>query len=451
MMAGQDLDYRTLTLGHLVDQAGLAYVEVDMSMGIRYWNRGAESLFGLSREDVLGRRLEQTLDVPAEVLNQLGSEEGACRTALSSPDRRVFCRIRFTPVIDASGVRTGVALLILESVDRSAGDACFSAGGQSMADVLGFAPIGIFHAGLDGCLVMANSEFAWMLGYETPDRAVAQVRNFTTQVFYDAPRAEEFMFILMEAERIARFRCRLKRRDNSVVWALCYAMLTRDATGRVSGFNGYAIDIGDTIRTETALEKANEELTRLSVIDGLTQIANRRQFDTRLEAEWQRYKNKGQPISVILCDIDHFKKFNDRYGHQTGDECLIMVARAIDACARQAGGMAARYGGEEFGVILPETAGTAASIAAESIRKKVLSLAIAHQAAGAGACVTLSLGVGAAVPGPGDSDTVLLADADRALYKAKEHGRNRVVAAEPCLTAVSQGSGGLPDKEPFPV
>ncbi|MCG8615768.1 MAG: diguanylate cyclase [Desulfobacterales bacterium] len=422
-------NHRGLTLGYLVNEAGLAYIETDAELRTRYWNKGAEAQFGLSEDDVLGRHLNRVLDIDAQTINLLKSEEGACSVTLGCRDRQMSCRIRFTPIIGSSGIKDGIALLIRDVVKTRARESRLNAKGQSMEDILGFAPIGIFHASLAGNLIMANSEFAWMLGYESSDKAVHLVKDFIGQVFYDERKAEEFMFILMEAERITRFRCRLRRRDGSFVWTQCYAMVTRDTSGRVDGFNGYAIEIGDTIRAEKALQKANEELMRLSVIDGLTQIANRRQFDSHLSMEWRRHKKEQLPISVILCDIDFFKKYNDTYGHQVGDECLIKVARAIDDCAGEAGGLAARYGGEEFGVILPETDAKKALSVAETIRRRVLSLGVEHEASEVNSCVTLSLGVGAVIPEENDSDMGLLAQSDTALYKAKRNGRNRAFGA----------------------
>ncbi|MCG8637699.1 MAG: diguanylate cyclase [Desulfobacterales bacterium] len=422
-------DNRILTMGHLVDQAGLAYLETDTSFIIRYWNKGAEALFGYSEDDVVNRRLDKIVDMDAQLMRQLGSEDGACLATMGSRGRQIDCRIRFTPIVDATGIKAGMALLIRDVVGTREQESRLNARGRAMEDILGFAPVGIFHVGLSGGMVVANSEYAWMLGYESPDQLVSQVNDFAGQVFYEARKAEEFMFILMEAERVTRFRCRLKRRDGSFIWALCYAMATKDQSGRMDGFNGYAIDIGDTIRAEKALQRANEELMRLSVIDGLTQISNRREFDARLGMEWERHAGEKLSLAVILCDIDYFKKFNDSYGHQAGDECLKRVAAAIDICAGDNGGLAARYGGEEFGVILPETGAERALGVAEVIRKAVLALEIEHNRSEVSPCVTLSLGVSAVVPVKGGSDMGLLAASDSALYKAKKQGRNRTVDA----------------------
>ena len=429
-MENHHSETQNLIMGHLIDQAGIAYLEVDKGFCITSWNRGAASLFGMDRDAVLGRRLDDIIPLNPR---DLGMGDATGNMLIAHRDirnRPVQYQVHYISIVDARGEKDGTALLIREGdLPR---DACvqssLKARSHSMEDILGFAPVGIFHVGLDGDLAMANSEFAWMLGYESSDHLVQAVDDFAGQVFFDGFKAEEFMFILMEAERITRFRCRLKRRDNARLWALCYAMVTFDEQGRANGFNGYAIDINDTIRAENALQKANEELMRLSVIDGLTQISNRRQFDAHLAAEWQGHLEEKKFLSVILCDIDFFKNYNDAYGHQAGDDCLCRVAGAIDSCARSAGGLAARYGGEEFGIILPEADRRRAMAVAERIRARVSGLKIQHRRSGVGDHVTLSLGIGTAVPGRDTSGAELLTLADTALYTAKEEGRNRTVS-----------------------
>ena len=422
-------DNRHLILEHLVNQAGLAYVETDRYFRIRTWNRGAEILFGYSEDDMVGQPLETAIPMDRKVVVHLKSGEGECRGRLSGMGRDMTCTIFFSRLVDNQGRQAGQALLVRDVIESPRRHNIFNARGQSAEKILGFAPIGVFHVQMGGRMDTANSEFAWMLGYESADQLSGRITDFAGQVFHDEQKAEEFMFILMEAERITRFRCRLKRRDEKTLWALCFAMVTRDKGGRPDGFTGYAIDIGDTVRAETALQQANEELTRLSVLDGLTQIANRRRFDDRLNREWQSHEKSGKPLSVILCDIDYFKKFNDTYGHQAGDECLKEVAAAIDRCSRDAGGMAARYGGEEFGVILPDTADDQAAAVAEKIRNQVLALDIPHENSSVIPKVSLSLGTAAAIPVSGQSEARILASADTMLYRAKGNGRNRVASA----------------------
>jgi diguanylate cyclase (GGDEF)-like protein len=181
------------------------------------------------------------------------------------------------------------------------------------------------------------------------------------------------------------------------------------------------------------LAAANSELYRLANSDGLTQVANRRCFNEYLDNKWKLLPEAAAEISLILCDIDYFKKYNDTYGHQAGDACLQKVARAISKavnCATEevAGEtLVARYGGEEFAVILPGISpGQAVSIA-DKIRVGVKELAIEHLNSAVSDCVTLSLGVGGAIPDLETPAAKLIAAADRALYTAKEKGRDRVI------------------------
>ncbi|MFB8790924.1 MAG: PleD family two-component system response regulator [Potamolinea sp.] len=172
------------------------------------------------------------------------------------------------------------------------------------------------------------------------------------------------------------------------------------------------------------LEVANRELQRLAALDGLTGVANRRRFDEYLEAEWQRMAREKLPLSLILCDIDYFKKYNDAYGHQAGDACLCRVADSLRFCARRSVDLVARYGGEEFAVILPNTTADGAYQVAEEIRTVVNTLEIAHSQSAVSQHVTLSLGVACMYPTPNTSPTMLIAASDAALYQAKAAGRN---------------------------
>jgi len=179
------------------------------------------------------------------------------------------------------------------------------------------------------------------------------------------------------------------------------------------------------------LEAANAELLRLSTTDSLTQLANRRRFDRLLDDEIRRARRSGSPLSVLLADIDHFKRVNDSYGHPFGDECLRQVAAVLAAHCQRAGDVAARYGGEEFVVLLPGLDAGQAIALAESIRCAITQLQLQHGEHPV--ALTISLGVATLTPAlvaPAD----LLAAADAALYQAKNGGRNRVVLAPDCVT-----------------
>lgn len=175
------------------------------------------------------------------------------------------------------------------------------------------------------------------------------------------------------------------------------------------------------------LDDANRELTRLSAMDGLTGIANRRHFDEFLAREWARGVRTAAPISLLMCDVDYFKHYNDIYGHQAGDECLKMVAAVLAHGVRRPADMSARYGGEEFAVVLPDTDAKGAAMVAEQIRRDLEGRRVPHGGSGFG-FVTLSIGVATLVAerGHGTPENLVSA-ADKALYAAKQQGRNCVV------------------------
>jgi len=181
-------------------------------------------------------------------------------------------------------------------------------------------------------------------------------------------------------------------------------------------------------KTEAALEAANQRLERLAALDGLTQIRNRRSFDLAIQQEWKRLRRERGELSLILFDIDAFKAFNDSYGHQAGDDCLRNIARVLNSKIRRPADLAARYGGEEFAVILPNTPLKGASGMAESLRRAIETLLIPHAFSSASHYVTASFGVSTLIPGDDNSPDALIANADKALYKAKKTGRNKVVA-----------------------
>lgn len=291
-------------------------------------------------------------------------------------------------------------------------------------DIFNHAPIGIFQADLSGKLSTGNAELSWMLGYESSHLLQKGVENIIDKLFEGSKKGKEFLFTLMEAEKVSRFKCQIRRRDGSSFWALTYAELTKSENGRPDGFNGFIVDISSRVRAEEKLKEANEHLKQLSMIDGLTQIANRRFFDDRLTEEWNRMRRENGRVSLILCDIDFFKKYNDTYGHQEGDRCLQQVAQVLKENMRRSSDLVARYGGEEFVVILPNTDLDGAICVAESLRKAIMALEIPHQASDVCDYVTLSLGVSEMIPDAKNKEEDLISIADQALYQAKGEGRN---------------------------
>lgn len=175
-----------------------------------------------------------------------------------------------------------------------------------------------------------------------------------------------------------------------------------------------------------SLSHANKQLQQLAMVDGLTQLANRRHFDEFLWQQWQHMSRQSDklPLSLILCDIDFFKAYNDTYGHQAGDTCIKAVTLAIKNVLQRSTDLACRYGGEEFAIVLPNTDSEGAIKIAEKIRTELKALAIPHESSSINKYVTVSMGVSTTIPQPQISPASLIAATDRLLYKAKQLGRD---------------------------
>ena len=224
---------------------------------------------------------------------------------------------------------------------------------------------------------------------------------------------------------------RIRRTDGELAWVESqFSHMSRDG-----GFTVLVRDITRRKEVERDLAEAHAELQRLAATDALTGLANRRRFDEAIAQEWRRAAREERPLSLLLLDVDCFKQFNDRYGHQEGDACLRTVARAVAGCARRPADLVARYGGEELVVLLPDTDEFQAAGVAERVRKAVQERAVPHAANAAhGAVVTVSVGCHTAIPGPRPSVQAVDADigmfittCDHALYAAKNTGRNCVM------------------------
>jgi diguanylate cyclase (GGDEF)-like protein len=188
------------------------------------------------------------------------------------------------------------------------------------------------------------------------------------------------------------------------------------------------MDHGDSVDTQWCQKLA--AMTQLAAIDGLTQIANRRRFDDYLAQQWKQMMQAQLPLSIVLCDIDCFKQFNDTYGHLVGDECLKQIAQSLSHLLKHPDNLVARYGGEEFVVILPQTDLQAAKAVAEQIQAEIQQLSIPNVHSSASPLVTVSIGVASVIPNPQIQPLVLLSTADQLLYRAKQQGRNQIMCID---------------------
>ena len=205
------------------------------------------------------------------------------------------------------------------------------------------------------------------------------------------------------------------------------ARIRHHSAGYISGLQRDAA-LRSLRASREELTHANEELRRLAALDGLTGIANRRRFDEAAHVEWQRGRRQRTPLALLLCDVDHFKLYNDHLGHPAGDLCLKKMAAVLTGQLKRPADLAARYGGEEFTLLLPNTDLAGALRVGEACRAGLEQLALPHPGAPRGV-VTMSMGVACIVPGEDDTLEDLIAQADAALYEAKREGRNRVSPA----------------------
>ncbi len=228
--------------------------------------------------------------------------------------------------------------------------------------------------------------------------------------------------------------------DGGYVWVRDVVHVLREE-GVTTALVGFIFDISERKKMEDVLLRLNKQLESLSFHDPLTGVANRRMFDQSIEVAWARAQRSGEPMSLVLIDIDHFKQYNDHYGHVMGDECLAAVAAALDGVSSRATDLFARYGGEEFVLMLPKTDRETALALAERCREAVLAKQIPHAASGSSDLVTISAGVSTIVPSENTTPASLVDAADKMLYQAKQNGRNCIEYAGPRLVVGDSSSG----------
>lgn len=238
----------------------------------------------------------------------------------------------------------------------------------------------------------------------------------------DMERVEQAIAALKNGEaEEARFIYRQRHRDKGEIWAEAALHVT------LASDNGEIDGVVAVMRDMTEQKDLQDKLASLATTDGLTGLANRRAFDERLADEWARARRDGTQLSLLLIDVDHFKKFNDHYGHLAGDGCLRALSRILSATARRPADLAARYGGEEFAVLLPNTGPDGCAEVGEAIRQALHDLAMLHAQNPPSRLVTVSVGAATSLPSQASDSSTLVAAADRALYAAKDSGRDRLV------------------------
>jgi diguanylate cyclase (GGDEF)-like protein/PAS domain S-box-containing protein len=279
--------------------------------------------------------------------------------------------------------------------------------------------------GLDEQLLYVSPSSARVVGWR-PDQLTGTPALAGVNA-KDLPEVNDIVAALKRGEMAeARTVYRSRHREAKEIWIESTMRVTRNSdTGEIDGVVAISRDV-------TQQKTASEKLAALAILDGLTGLANRRRFDERLQEEWARACRDDTPLSLLMIDADHFKKFNDQYGHQAGDGCLQAIAKVLATEARRPADLAARYGGEEFVLLLPNTAAAGCELVGEKIRQELRQLCIPHALNIPSQKVTVSLGAATIRPnaeGPTGSSSLVEA-ADRALYAAKESGRDRLIMAD---------------------
>ena len=400
-----------------------------------YCNEQYRSLFPLTADlRKPGARLEDIMKASLERGERPGLLAGnrdwlnaVTSSAFSRQDDEMhLCDDRWMNVKSVS-VNDGTLLLVSDITGRKHAEMEVAAAAREYGALFENSVAGIFRSTVNGRMLRANPALARLNGCESEAELISLVNDIGTEWYVDPSRRLEFVHLMGRDGRVTDFVSEVYRfKTREPIWISETAWTVTDAEGRAICYEGTITEITDRKHAEQELEKTNSKLYSLSRTDGLTGLANRRAFDDCIASEFDRAKSNSSPLSVLLIDVDHFKKFNDNYGHVKGDECLRFIARAVATIPRGYGDKACRYGGEEMSVVLPDTDAASALKLAEKLKSSINSLRIAHAASEEG-IVTVSIGVATASPASMPSTVEQLIEfADRALYDAKRNGRNRV-------------------------
>ena len=295
------------------------------------------------------------------------------------------------------------------------------------------ADLGLWEWDLKTDTVTVNAREMEMLGYP-PASAPLQPAFWRTLTH---PDEQEALKAVIKAHLLGktpgyRIEHRYRHKDGHWVWVLDNAMvMERDGRGRPRRVVGTHLDISERKRSQFELERVNAQLEALSLTDGLTGVANRRQFDQALATEWARAVRHRHPLTLLMIDVDHFKRYNDQLGHPAGDVCLRSVAQLLSSALRQPLERLARYGGEEFAVLLLDADEQVGAGVAQRCLRAVADARLPHPESSTGAFVSVSIGVASKHPSaqPDESAADLVKEADAALYSAKQNGRARYALA----------------------
>ncbi|MDU2064682.1 MAG: diguanylate cyclase [Sporomusaceae bacterium] len=389
--------------------------------------------YNIPREQIIGRHMKEILPevnyqnaiqyIEAVRMGKSVTYEHYFEVAIG----KRWVKVDYIPEFDNAGNVVSFVVLGMDITDRKIAEEKVKESEALYRFIVETASEGILILKRDLTITFANDKLAAMFGYEIEELVGS---NFEQLVFEE--HLGELAINLQKRMRgeDAVYEIYLRKKDGARHWVIISVKAMMDNDGYFTGLFVMLTDIHSRKLVEEKLESTIKKLEVLSNIDGLTNLANRRYFDQILSVEYDRLSRSGAMLSFIMIDIDCFKAFNDYYGHLCGDNCLQQVARILESSICRTADIVARYGGEEFICMLPETDLEGAKVIAEKMRSGVERLRIPHTGSRISDYVTISLGVASIKCSPKNNVLENISEADKALYKAKANGRNRIEFAE---------------------
>ena len=411
----------------LVESLNEGVLVLDDRANITFANPRMEEISGYAIEELEGKHILPLLEEPhlKMVKEKLERRKRGIKELYEmgfqrKDGARIWMSVKAAPLYDDHGNFAGSILGVMDITKRKKAEAALKESEERFRAIAGTAKEAIILIDDDGKISYWNRAAEEIFGYSSQEVQGEDLHGLLAPARY--------------REVIRKGGARFKETGQGKVVGKTVEVegIRKDGSEFPVEISISALQVDDRwhavgiVRDITLRKQMEDRLKRYSYMDGLTSIANRRHFEETLEKEWGRAKRVGKPISLVMCDIDFFKAYNDTYGHLKGDECLRQVARSLTDSLLRPGDVVARYGGEEFAVILPDTDAEGAVHVAETLRAEVEALGIPHTSSGAADVVTVSLGIADAMPSRGIAPAELISASDRALYRAKNRGRNRV-------------------------